>query len=113
MSLDVYLEPPKCSHCGLGKEEIGFNITHNLGPMAKEAGIYQEVWRPGEVCIAKAEQMIEPLRKGIAEMKADPERFKALDSSNGWGTYADFLPWLEEYLAACEANPDADLSVSR
>jgi hypothetical protein len=46
-------------------------------------------------------------------MKADPARFDKYNASNGWGTYKQFLPWLEEYLAACERMPDAAVSVSR
>lgn len=89
------------------------NITHNLGRMAEEAGIYKHVWRPEEIGITKAAQLIEPLRAGIAQMKVDPARFQRHDSPNGWGLYMDFLPWLERYLAACESNPDAEVSVSR
>jgi hypothetical protein len=39
--------------------------------------------------------------------------FKMHDAPNGWGTYEQFLPWLEEYLRACEENPDAIVMVSR
>ena len=39
MSMDVYLKPAKCPHCGHKKEEFNANITHNLGDMAKEAGL--------------------------------------------------------------------------
>jgi hypothetical protein len=81
--------------------------------MAVEAGIYGVVWRPEENGITTAGQLIEPLRKAIADMKADPERFKKHNASNGWGTYGQFLPWLENYLRACEETPDAAVSVSR
>lgn len=40
-------------------------------------------------------------------------RFRAYDSPNGWGTYDNFVPWLEKYLAACEEYPDAEVRVSR
>lgn len=89
------------------------NITSNLAAMAEEAGIYEACWRPEEIGITKAVQLIEPLRSGIAQMKADKPRFEKHNSPNGWGLYKHFLPWLEAYLAACEANPDADVSVSR
>lgn len=89
------------------------NITHNLTDMAKAAGIYMEVWRPGEAGITKAEQLIEPLTRGIAAMRADPARFKRLDSPNGWGLYQNFLPWLERYLEACQEYPGADVRASR
>lgn len=125
MSLDIYLEgevkqvPCNCCHCGKDhtrdkKEEFfSSNITHNLNRMAGEAGIYDIIWRPEENGITKAEQLIEPLKKGIELMRSDPERFKKFNPSNGWGTYDDFIPWLEEYLIACESYPDATVKVSR
>lgn len=113
MSLDVYLEPDKCPHCGRSGEGFSANITHNLTEMAHEAGIYEVVWRPEECGIQKARQLIKPLRKAIAEMKADPERFRQHNPPNGWGTYDDFVPWLERYLEACEEMPGAAVRVSR
>jgi hypothetical protein len=113
MSLDVYLVNNYCVHCGRGDEGYSANITHNLNGMASEAGIYEIVWRPDEYGITKANQLIEPLRKAITEMKADPERFKKYNAKNGWGAYDRFVPWLEEYLAACEEDPDASVRVSR
>lgn len=114
MSLDVTLSPPRCPTCGRSEYEyFDANITHNLGAMAQEAGIYKACWRPEEIGITKAAQLIEPLRNGIAQMKADPERFKKHNSPNGWGLYENFLPWLERYLEACEKYPDAEVSVSR
>jgi hypothetical protein len=130
MSLTVFLdgdpEPerpcPECSdcwNCG-GKRVVRFtpsiydaNITHNLGGMADAVGIYQHLWRPDELGITKAKELIAPLRDGLAKLKADPERFKKFDADNGWGRYIDFVPWLEHYLAACEAHPDANVRVSR
>ena len=113
MSLNVYLSAPKCPHCGVSPDGYSGNITHNLGAMAREAGIYEACWRPEEIGVTKAGQLIEPLRAGIALMKADPERFKKHNSPNGWGLYKHFLPWLEDYLKACESMPEADVSVSR
>jgi len=113
MSLDVYLSNPVCPHCGHASEGYSRNITHNLGKMASEAGIYKAVWRPEEIGITKAAQLIEPLRAGIALMKYNRPRFEKHNAANGWGLYEHFLPWLEDYLAACEANPNADVSVSR
>lgn len=114
MSLDVYLHQPACAHCGQ-RASGGYsaNITHNLNRMAEEAGIYMQVWRPEEVGITHARQLVEPLRLGIARLKSDPGRFAAFNAPNGWGTYASFVPWLERYLAACEMYPDATVEVSR
>jgi hypothetical protein len=89
------------------------NITHNLGNMAGEAGIYQHLWRPEEIGITKAGELIEPLTKGLALMRLNPKHFEKLNPSNGWGRYEDFVPWIQEYLDACIENPDAEIAVSR
>lgn len=107
MSLDVFLSATR--PCTV----FSSNITHNLNRMAQEAGIYQHLWRPEELGITKAAQLIEPLRTGLTLLRCDPARFRQFDAPNGWGTYEHFVPFVEEYLAACEQNPDADVSVSR
>ena len=53
------------------------------------------------------------LKDGIEVMKNNPEFYKTFDSSNGWGLYIHFLPWLEKYADACEKYPDAKIWVSR
>ena len=107
MSLDVSLSALRqtCVYDG--------NITHNLGKMADEAGIYHHLWRPEEIGIHKAEQLIEPLERGLAFLKSDPERFRPFDAPNGWGKYEDFVAFVQDYLAACRENPDANVSASR
>lgn len=107
MSLDISLERVQMTTV------FDANITHNLGQMALAAGIYGCLWRPEENGIEHAEQMIEPLRRGIADMRARPEHFRQFDADNGWGTYEDFLPWCERVLAACEEFPDAMVRASR
>ena len=107
MSLDVSLTIVK--PC----EIYSANITHNLNEMAREAGIYQSVWRPEELGIRQANDLIEPLRQGITLLKSDPERFKKFDAPNGRGTYEQFVPWLEQYLSACLATPHATVEVNR
>ena len=125
MSLDVHLigatrdVPCICYDCGhehTKKETEDFysaNITHNLNKMAGEAGIYKHLWRPEEIGITQATQLIEPLKAGIALMESDPERFEKFNAPNGWGMYEHFVPWLREYLEACEKYPDATVGVSR
>jgi hypothetical protein len=94
-------------------ELFSANITHNLGEMADEAGIYNATWRPEESDLNIASEIAPILRQGIDLLKSDPARFKLFDAANGWGTYDKFVPWLEKYLAACDENPNAYISVSR
>ena len=90
------------------------NITHNLNKMADEAGLYVFLWRPDELIgETRARDLIVPLREGLALLKSDPERFRQFDPSNGWGSYDGFVPWVEDYLKACEKYPNAKVSVWR
>lgn len=107
MSLDVSLTAVRPT------EVYSDNITHNLGKMAREAGIYEYLWRPDEICITKAEQLIKPLEEGLALLKREPKHFEQFNAPNGWGMYEHFVPFVERYLEACRENPDADVSVSR
>jgi hypothetical protein len=51
MSLDVSITrtQPTCVYDA--------NITHNLGAMAKAAGIYMHLWRPDEIGIKTASEL--------------------------------------------------------
>src|SRR5688572_22094629 len=107
MSLDVYLiksVPTKIFRA---------NITHNLVTMAESAGIYRALWRPEDLEITEAGQLIHILEIGLSTLKADPERFKQLNPSNGWGNYECLVEFVEEYLKACKKDPDAVIEVSR
>ena len=115
MSLDVYLT---MSVDAGGREprvvELYWaNITHNLTAMAKEAGIYKHLWRPGELGITTAQELITPLADAVELMRADPARFEASNPPNGWGVYKIFVPWVAKYLEACREYPKASVSVSR
>jgi hypothetical protein len=111
MSLDVYLKDPTSTY---DTDELYWaNITHNLGDMAEEAGIYYALWRPDEIGKTKAGEIIELLEKGLADLKARPEHFEKFNSPNGWGMYEHFVPFVEEYLEACKKYPDAIIRISR
>ncbi len=89
-----------------------FNITHNLGKMATEAGIYQLLWHGDEDGIKTAGQMIPQLQAGLAMLKSNPNHFKKFNSSNGWGVYENFVGFVEDILQGCIENPDADVKFS-
>jgi len=89
------------------------NITHNLSKMANMAGLYEALWRPEELDITHAHQLIDILRDGLCLLKDAPVRFKALNPENGWGNYEGLVRFVEDYLKACEENPQAQIRVSR
>ena len=89
------------------------NITHNLTSMAREAGIYKHLWRPEEINITHANQLIAPLENGLELLQSDRDRFEALNPKNGWGDYDALVGFVREYLSACRKYPQAKISVSR
>jgi hypothetical protein len=108
MSLDVYLTCKECK-----QSVFSANITHNLNTMADVAGIYKELWRPDELGILNANQLIEPLQKGLDLLKGDPEKFKQFNPANGWGDYEGLLSFVQRYVKACSEYPNALVLASR
>jgi hypothetical protein len=107
MSLDIHLTANVPTHV------FSRNITHNLNKMADAAGLYQAIWHPEELGFTKAKQLIKPLKAGLKLLKSDPEKFRAFDAPNGWGNYVTLVDFVEKYLAACIAWPNATISAHR
>lgn len=89
------------------------NITHNLGRMADEAGLYQALWRPDENSYEYAYQIIDVLETGLARLQSDPDHFKQFNPKNGWGDYDGLVMFVQRYLNACKQYPAAKVSASR
>lgn len=106
MSLDVDL---------MAKKYISvfeYNITHNLGEMAKKVGIYKHLWHPEELHITTAKYLIKPLTKGLIKLKKSPKKYKKYNPKNGWGNYYTLVNFIEKYLSACIKNPVADIETN-
>ena len=113
MSLDVRLT---CKCCNRSVFEA--NITHNLTGMADKAGMYKALWRPEELITwagsgIQAKQIETPIREGLSYLKAHATECMLLSADNGWGTYEQFIPWLEEYLEALFEYPETYVTTSR
>lgn len=140
MSLDVDLYRKRWTSYDEGKtltEDLenlySANVTHNLGNMADAAGIYEALWRPHRLIdgynipeddheaewkfedsvTILAEDIIEKLETGLKDLKKRPKFFQKFDSSNGWGTYERFVPFVENYLNACKEFPKAIVKTDR
>ena len=83
------------------------NVTHNLGKMAKAAGLYEALWKPDEIGITTAWQLVPLLELGLAQLRAEPDRYRLFNPHNGWGNYEQLVAFTEEYLSACREWPDA------
>lgn len=113
MSLDVDLMVTKpCS-------VFSWNVTHNLGEMARQVDVgdgmnlYQVLWCPDEHDLSLAHEIADYLEIGWKILVANPEKYKAFNPSNGWGSYDGLVEFVARYRDACYENPFADLSISR
>jgi hypothetical protein len=83
------------------------NITHNLNEMGKAVGLYEVLWYPEKIGITVASQMILPLEEGIKKLETNPDKYKAYNPPNGWGSYENFVSFCKSVLLKCREYPDA------
>ncbi len=107
MSLDVHLNAMRPT------QVYWRNITHNLNTMAQKAGLYLLLWRPDELGMTRASELIPGLEEGLAKLTGCPTYYKVYNPENGWGDYDGFVDFVTEYLQACKDNPDAEIEISR
>jgi hypothetical protein len=104
MSLDIWLTDT------VETTVVDKNITHNLGRMWSEAGVYDALYNSeGQT----AKSVLPILHEGLRLMIADPERFKKFNAHNGWGLYEHALPWLGELIKEFEEYPNGIIGVSK
>ena len=109
----------------LQQEVFSANITHNLNRMADKASMYKALWYltkteddfyprvDRDIPITLAKELLPYLEHGLNQLKTYPEFFKQFSAYNGWGTYEQFIPWLDKLIEACKQYPNALLKVSR
>ena len=61
----------------------------------------------------RAFEVLPELEKGLLLMASNPQKYMALDAPNGWGTYVNALPWLDNLVQAFRSNPDAIIGLSK
>lgn len=109
MSLDISLMN-KLEGCEEYVEVWSANITHNVARMARAAGLYDVMWDSND----KKSRDIKPLLiLGIKELKDNPEKYKAMNPSNGWGSYEHLLFCAENFLSQIKKYPASEISSSR
>ena len=86
------------------------NITHNVKSMWAEAGVYSALYEShGQV----ARTVLPALKGGLKAMTDDPDRYRKMDSPNGWGTYEDAAIWIAQLIEEIERMPNAIIYVSK
>ena len=95
------------------------NITHNLGKMADAVllsngnTLYQVLWRPDEHGFKFAKDIAVLLGEGWKILYENPEKFRAFNPENGWGSYEGLCNFVYNYRNACWENPNGELRISR
>jgi|DEB0MinimDraft_10_1074344.scaffolds.fasta_scaffold92653_3 hypothetical protein len=89
------------------------NITHNLNVMADKAGIYMEVWRPNEIGVKKAFDIVSALGKAIKDLQTRPSYYRKYNPKNNWGSYETFLEFIKQYQFNCKKYPNSMIGVCR
>lgn len=88
-------------------------VTHNLGKMAQELGIYEYLWRPEEVGVVQAKQLIKPLGVAIDNIRDRKAHYRTFNPPNGFGTMDGFIDFMIDYLKACRTYPNAFVDACR
>ncbi len=67
---------------------VDMNITHNLVPMWKKAGIYDALYNSEGM---EAKEILPILIDGLADMIENKNEYESLNSPNGWGELIQML----------------------
>lgn len=115
MSADIWLEDAHGNALDFGDDELipmrasakvfgnAFNLTYNLSPMLWAAGM--DKW--SDIVGLPASVAGPHWAKVLDALVTDPERFKAMNPPNGWGTYDGAVEVLTALVDACADHPDA------
>lgn len=107
MSLDVNIKYKAFECCGRDEEyaDVHLNITHNLGRIASELGVYEMLWKNDgtKKCSEQIDQLIEAKDK----LSSNIEYYHQFNSSNGWGTADNFEDFLGQVIYEMKLNPNA------
>jgi hypothetical protein len=71
------------------------------------------LWRHEELNFTRGEQLIEPLQKGLLQLRAEPEHYRRFNPANGWGSYEGLVAFVERLLEACREHPTATFGAWR
>lgn len=123
MSFDLTMYEEPCPHCHRGGEVWRWDgMTYNLAGMFRKAGFYDAIKRPfddyrdgnkgryppvvekGAVAVS---DVVELVRKGLADMVENEDDYRELEPDNGFGDYPGALRFTRALLQACTKHPDA------
>lgn len=110
-------------------DERRFHLTYNLNPMLALAGwtwpehkddersslsivtetAGQRVWSAAYLEGARAADIGEKAMHVLRNLEAEPEKYRALNPANGWGTYEGLVTEWRRFVEAIRAYPDSTI----
>jgi hypothetical protein len=97
---------------GLENTEIdSWNYTFNCRDMFNTALGKSSIDGIGGLDMLTAKDAISPLRIAIAHMEDNPDIYKPMNPSNGWGNYGSAMEFLRKILAGCINHPACTIRV--
>ncbi|GBQ86015.1 hypothetical protein AA14337_3218 [Acetobacter malorum DSM 14337] len=103
------LDPSLYEVCEDDGTVFSLNITHNLVEMAQEAELYEALWRPEEIGVSTASDLIPKLENGLVTLILEKERLLQFSPDNKWGSHDALLGFVRECLRAAQKFPSAEV----
>lgn len=111
MSYDIHLEADLGGEEPVRVGDLEWNYTSNIGGIvaaAAEATGLRDLRDLEGLAAVEALVLVERL---ALELRRDPERYRALDPENGWGSLETFLPALDRLVDELRPVPRAIVKV--
>lgn len=110
MSLSISFEVEACPRCYRDAESIwSRDPTYNLRPMWEAAGVPFGEGVEGKRVV----EILPDLHRALRALLDEPERFRAMNPSNGWGSYDGLVEVVRSALEAAERYPNARVRTRR
>ena len=94
-----------------------YNITHNLNKMAWEAWLYEVLRRPEEIWVKTWKQALPILKKWLAKLLKNPNKYKKYNPDNWRWSYEWLVKCVQKYIWELEEETyngnDCIIEVSR
>lgn len=113
MSADFDARTPGCEGCGCEGHELGsWNLTYNLSPMLRAAGFpgWGDVVGKDARPVPTGRRVVPVFESVLAELLRDPATYRAMNPSNGWGTYDQAVEVFADFIETVRPHPDAVVS---
>jgi hypothetical protein len=98
----VVAHRPGCEgDCSCPSDDRDLNITYNLTPMLREAGLFPNAHR--DLWHAPCAEVAGVADAALRRLESDPARFRELNPPNGWGSYEGAVDWVRRLRDLCQS----------